>query len=769
MFIPLIKGIKKINPAFLIAIALFILPFFWYPPGAMDLGGDGTRLYFYDPTSFIKNVALYSTAPEGKANIDPAKHAYLTYVGFLAFIKYFVNSPSLLISIFNGIKLSIGFLSVYFIVKELIQEDEKKSKLSIELSALIAGGFYIIATGSEKVIFFWVKALHSHDQVFLNPLIFLFLLRFLLTRNKVYLFSIVLITLLFSVDFAMISSPSFFAFYPLALLFLLLYIVFVRKRKIFIKDIVLGLLFFLGMHAYHILPEISSLFDKSSIIHSVIFKETVSGGVNFFDALRGEGKASFNLLLSSPLPIFRWTSIIAPLVIIVAFLLQKKKKSVIILTCFFFLLTLYLVSVNLTNIGFELYKLLFYIPGFSMFRHFFIQWAFIFFFFYALLLGQSLAIIFEKIKPKYTKTMAASILLIFILSSWNFLNGHLVDAVQWGSRDVKTAMIMDPRYEQVLEFIRKLPDEGKILILPLTDNFNQVIFGKNNAAYVGPSSISFLTSKKSFAGYQNFDSYPYTISEDILKFSREKNYERLTQIFSLFNIRYIFHNTDPKIYEEKFPEFPNSYMMASLPKTQEEYKKFVKEFPVSIIYENGPYQIFEFDKNVYRPEVYIPDTLYIDDMLVVLDNKEVSYQSGFIDKETCRKNQTISDFCNSTYQSPYAEITVTKNNPNDYMISITQTQSELPILVVFQNAYNPSWKLSLANEPPIHEGQHLLVNRYANAWLITKEDRQGKTTYVLHLVLQTQKYFSYGIGITFVTLLIIFAFVIREFVKKKNK
>jgi len=759
--------IKKINPVIIIAIILFIIPFFWFTPGAMDLGGDGTRLYFYDPLSYIK-IAFYGLDPFGKGEINSGVHGYLVYASLLWLIKQIVVSPHLLISIFNGIKLSVGFVSIYFIVKEFIQEGKSQDKrvLSAEFSAILAGIFYILATGSEKLIFFWVKALQSHDQIFLNPLMFFFLLRYLLTRNKYYLYGSLFIAFIFSTNFSLMSSPAFFSFYPLAIIFLIVYVVFVRKIKIILADVFLGIMLLLGTQAYHLIPEVSSLFDPANVINAAILKDPINSGVNFFVAVRGEGKISLSLLMPSPILVFRWTSFIVPFVVIFGFLLLKKKRKEIILTSFFFLITLFLVSANITNIGLEFYKRLFYIPGFSMFRHFFYQWAYVFIFFYALVFGQCLYVIFSRLKDAYIKLTAVIILIIFIIGFWAFLNGSLIDAVQWGSNNVKTAMIMDSRYEQTLQFIRKLPNEGKILILPLTDNFNQVVYGTNNAAYVGPSSISYLTHKKSFAGYQNF--WPNPIPETIMRFSREKNYMALTQIFSFFNIRYILHNTDPKIYEEKFPQFPNSYMMTSLPKTQEEYKEFVKKFPVRSLYKNGPFNIFEFDEKVYRPEVYIPDSIYEDDMVHVISNQKVSYQSAFIEKAICQKSKFILAFCNQPYIPSKADITITKNNPNDYIISIKQTQSELPTLLVFQNAYNASWKLLLANEQPIHEDKHLLVNKYANAWLITKEDRQGKAAYVLHLVLQTQKYFSYGLGITFITLLIFFSFVIREFIKKKN-
>src|SRR5258708_28193635 len=122
MLLNFFNTIKKFNWAMIISIILFIIPFFWFKAEAMDLGGDGTRLYFYDPQAFIKNAALYAVDPHGRGYLEP-RQAYLVYVGFLAFIKKFVVSGHNLIAIFNCIKLSFGFLSIYFFVKEFILAD----------------------------------------------------------------------------------------------------------------------------------------------------------------------------------------------------------------------------------------------------------------------------------------------------------------------------------------------------------------------------------------------------------------------------------------------------------------------------------------------------------------------------------------------------------------------------------------------------------------------------------------------------------------------
>lgn len=756
-----IRFIIRHKIVFFLSLILFVIPFFWFEPGAMDLGGDGTRLYFYDPISFIRNVAIYSTAPEGKAVVDPTKHGYLVYVGLIALLQELIGSQQAVVSMFHGFKLAGGFLSVYFIVQELVTHGmSRRVKIrDADVAAIIAGLFYIFSTGSESLIFFWVKALHVHDQIVLNPLIFLLLLRYALTKNISYLYTVLLVTILFSANFTMTAAPQIFSFYPLALISLFLYVTWVRKQKIVWRHVIGVGILFLGLHAFHALPEIMSLFDSGSIAHTVVFKDTIQGGVNFFTALRSQAFVSIHFLLPPPVLNFRMLAGIPLVIILLGFLWTKENRRQMLLTGVFFLITMFLVSANITTIGAEVYRLLFYIPGFAMFRHFFVQWAFVYLFFYALLFGQALVIVLTRLRQKYAFGLIGITVASMIVGFWPFLSGGLVNGVNWTSNDVRTAMHMDPVYEDTLEVVRALPDDGKIVLFPLTDNFNQVLYGINDAAYVGPPTISWLTDKQSFAGYQNF--YPYPIPEDMMRFAREQNIEALTQIFSLFNIRYIFHNTDTKIYEGRFPNFPNNYMMTSFPETQDEYKKFVSLFPAEPRYTKGPYTLYELDERVVRPLVYIPEKVSVGDMVESIEKGSESYRSVFIAPTDCESHASLTALCDNDYVAPVVSVNMKKLNPTHYIIHIQEQEDGAPFLLVFQNNYHSGWKLSIDNHAPIGEENHFVVNRYANAWLLPGAKASGKTDYFVTLELATQTYVWYGLGITVVFVVLLSTLIVE--------
>ena len=111
---------------------------------------------------------------------------------------------------------------------------------------------------------------------------------------------------------------------------------------------------------------------------------------------------------------------------------------------------------------------------------------------------------------------------------------------------------MDPLYEEVLSFIRTLPVDGKIITFPLSGPGYQVLKWENEAAYQGPSTITYLAARNEFNGFHEFDVF----GPSLLVAAREKNYAAFKDILTLLNITYIFYNEDPFIYTENYPGLP---------------------------------------------------------------------------------------------------------------------------------------------------------------------------------------------------------------------
>lgn len=106
-------------------------------------------------------------------------------------------------------------------------------------------------------------------------------------------------------------------------------------------------------------------------------------------------------------------------------------------------------------------------------------------------------------------------------------------------------------------------------------------------------------------------------------------------------------------------------------------------------------------------------------------------------------------------------ITFTKINNAKHQVYVKNATA--PYLLIFSEGFNPLWEASI-DDSLISEKDHMLVNNYANAWLINKEG-----DYTIDLSFKAEESLSLGKQITTVTLIIIIIvllFKYRDF--KKN-
>lgn len=762
----------------IITLVLLVLPFLWMKPGEMDLGGDSSRLYFYEPFTFLKRLSLFSVTPFGLGLTEP-NHYAIPFIVLLGLVKTVVGSSYVLISLYNGAVLSVAFFSVHLIVSEIVSDRKKIHGLIARLSGMCAGLLYIFMptmTGN------WDKAIFSHTQVFLNPLMFYLLLKFFKTNRKAYLSGVLALTLIFSINFGLTSAPPFFAFYPLALLFLSIYVFGILRCAFHLRNILIGVLFALGLAVFHLVPQAFSLFDPGSFVNTRIFDRNsiYREGVQYFSGVLPYAKVSLKLLLAPLNANMIWFAFLVPTVVVLGYILSRRNNKTFILTGIFFLLTLFLLTAKITNIGVEIYKQLFYLPGFSMFRNFIGQWLFVFSFFYAMLFGQSLAVIFSKFKKPYIPTVVALLMCaVFIFGAWPFILGETVRDFHGLVENQHVPIRMDPKYEQTLEYIRRLPADGKILTFPFTDPYYQLLRGTNGGLYIGPSTISYLTDKRDFSGYAVMTAL---ISEEFLKMVRNRNYEGLINLLRILNIRYIFHNDDPHIYDTDFAGWPYDHVRESMPKNQEDYKTFIGRIGGTLLYRSGSYAIYSTAQDSYDPHIYAaanvkPYSAFDEDgkLLTAFMGENDGIRTAYIHVKDCMGAHT--SLCETpSYIGTVPDISFKRINAAKYKITVNNPRG--PYVLVFSESFNPSWKLrivknnmtsedvpgisyfggqvsELAHEDvfwdinifetlgkkSIPEHQHLFANGYANAWYIKPEDVAGENGYVLILENTKQKVF----------------------------
>lgn len=601
------KENKFLISSLVITLILFIIPFFWLKHGEMDIGGDSSRLYFYDPIAYLKTQILYGVITSGTGG-EAASYFVLPFILLLAAIKYIVHSPTILIAIVNGAKLSFGYFTFYLILKELIGRKNNFTRFSIEVSSILASLFYLLAP--PLIYSGWERSILSHIQIFINPLVFLVLLKYLNSRKTIYLVIVLLITFVFSSSFSYFAAPALFSFFPLTLLFLYFYTTHIQLRpfpfKVFIKCVAL----FILLQIFHLGPHMLSLFTANSDINKSVFAvNTIYNlGLDYFIATAANIKVSISLFALAQLrdiTLISFSYILFPLIIIIG--LFRSKSKLLLITGIFFLIAFFFVTANITETGFTFYKLLFRIPGFKMFRNFYGQWVFVFMFFYALLFGQSLMTIINLIKQKYSIFLVLSILTILVNSSFPLLSGSITQSINNQSKNVKQSIIMDPIYEKFINYVRDLPIDGKILSFPLTGPGYQLFAGKRGGAYMGPSTFSYLAGKDDFTGYAGLGTY----GQEFIEKTRDKDFDAVANMMSLLNIKYLFYNADPYIYDDNFPSYPYDFVRDYMPKTQEGYKNLISDIAVweNVVMKQGFYNLYSINNKNYLPHIYTTSNL----------------------------------------------------------------------------------------------------------------------------------------------------------------
>jgi hypothetical protein len=751
----------------LITCVLFVIPFFWIAPDQMDLGGDENRLFFYDPLQFIYTNGLFfkDIITLGNRSFYPS-FDYIPFVSILFLIKSVFNSSYVLISLLNGIKVSISFLSIYLIIKTILKNSyQEKNELLVQIPSILAGLLY---TTAPIVIGNYEKALLSHDQIFLNPLCFYLLLKYFIEQKFRYLLGFIALSLIFTTSFAWVAAPPLFAFFPLALVSLLVYVGFILKKKIHYLQLVSALILFLGLHAFHLIPELFSLFSSNNYINERVFNTNgIMANLNYFYGVLPLSKLSFNILLYAPFKQYMWLTIIPVFFLLLGLCFSGNKNRTLPLIGTFFLLTLYLVTANITHMGVKLYELFFYIPGFSMFRNFIGQWAFVYSFFYALFFGIAMYFLFRKINNiKVAIIIALVAVLSLIASSWNFFTGGMVNTVLFQTNGVKIPMVMNPNYERTLAFVRTLKGNGSFVSFPFTDSYETVIHGADNGAYEGPSPINWLVGRLDYNGYIAINPF----GEIFFKLVKGKDYNGIKKLLGILHVEYIYYNDDQKIYDKTFPGNPYNSARAVFPKTQAGYKDLIKKIAGKEIYHKGTFHIFETDKSYFHPEFYAASNLktYKPFRTELYTQTNPFFDSSsqtrdvFMDNATCLKIFSKA-FCSERNKqlgdSP--QIQFKKINPTVYRIHV-KNMKQKGYLLVFSKTFSSTWDVSLSTNSTMQDlispkkivERQILVNGYANAWYILPKYVNNRPEYDLTIQLSDQRIFYIGLAITSITLVL---------------
>ncbi len=809
----MIKKLKKlfISNWILITICaiLFLIPLFWFKPGYIDIGGDSTRLYFYNPLQFIKSYSLNAFWPDS-LGIKSSGVYSLPFVLFLGFFKFFIRSPYLLIGLFNGLNLTTGFLSIYGIVYCFLVSKKNKS-YKVKLSAIMSGLFYTFIPISSMSG--WDLPLIIQTEHFVYPLIFFLIMLYFISSKVYYLLLALIVSFIFAQNFSWVGLPNMISFFSFTIIFLVLYSLIFLKQKPNLKEIITVLIFFLLIHAFHYLPLIYSLLEKNTALTNQLSQGNLSDTLHYVNSVASYTEKSYQLFGFTPFSMLSFINIsliIFPIIIILS--LIKNKSKPFLFVSFFFAVSYFFVTGKVTNLGFSVYKALFYIPGFIMFRDFFGRWLEIFLVFYSLMIGFSMENIL-KLKSKFLKySIYFVLIIILVINAWPFIIGSISNRIltQDTGKIVRSSLKVDPKFIDSLNYLNaSFPSSERNMSIPLADFSYQIIEGDNNdGAYFGPSMIAYLSDKSDLSS--NFPLRPFALG--LFESIKSKNYLAASNLFPLLSINSIFYDSDPYVYEV-FSTFPYNDAKLYLPGSQKGLAELIKELPLKDKKSFGKYyHIYEVNKNLQLPIIYAADKLeYINAVSSPSATPdEILFKDATFVLNNFRKNYNDHDirrvFLNE--RIPYSDLTTpqvvfSKINSSKYIVTVKNAKG--PFILVFSELYNPSWKLYLASKEDekkeqgenlkatyfngdirenssqsslldlnvfdvfgksaISDNKHFQANAYANAWYILPSDVRRKENYSLILETDDDKITYISLAISLFGIFIVLVWLLRELIK----
>lgn len=587
----------------ILLIVLFVLPLFWLKPGFVDLGGDAGRLYFIDPLYSAERLIKQENVA-GMMNQAMVPYEYFLYV-----VSLIVRSPTYLIAVSNGLTLSLAFLFSYLVVRELLSAAGEKLKQYRDVAALTGGIIYVSFIANTG----WSQALYTQSQIFINPIIFYLLLRFVLTSSMQYGLAILGVSLVFSENFGFAAMPQIMSFFPLALAFLYMFSHFIAHVTFPWRKLLYIALMFAGLHAFHIFPMIGTVFGKTTLHGSLFSGASIeSSGVNYFDANHiALGKVSRQLFAPSNWGSQNVLTLIIPMITVLGFLLRRSK--LLLLSGIFFAITLFLDSANITETGVWFYRNLFYIPGFLMFRSFNDRWYYVYAFFYMLLFSFSFYVLIKQWKIWFAALFSVIIICFVTYRIFPFLQGKALYEPLYQSNNVTPVLKLDPDMMDALTFTKNLPHDGKVLTVPLTFPYMQIAYGKEGGVYRGISLVANLAGHGDYAGFWDFGQYEKPVFEALSR----KDMKTFLSLLKQLEVKYIFRNSDPRIMDD-FPGYPYVYpgmtysSKEQLPIVinQAAYDTLVANLPVKKMYEKGFYSVYEFSGSPSYPQSTVDPGLH---------------------------------------------------------------------------------------------------------------------------------------------------------------
>lgn len=708
----------------------------------LQIGGDDSKLYYYFPFEYFKNFStkIISDNQAGSLGFYFSQSYTAVIVLFLSFVKPVVKNGQFL----QGLSFSANvFISSLFFWK-LFKQISKKSSDVVTFVATMS-----YTTSSFSYFTVWNHQLFSVYLLSYLPILLYFIFRFHDTKKYSYLFSLLLISFVFS--FTFFSIPWIFASAIIFSPFILSNLVTAKSYFVRFIFIVLPLVVLLNAHwLFHfIYAPFSVESNQSDIISDVTSTKLSDASAYNITAISRNNSLFYPINQTfhksiqedfgwKTLPVFeKYYNNFIPLnfvfifVITLCLLLENrtKEKKMLLISLSSWLISLYFFTVNIGNWGLPLFlKFNELIPGFSMFRNMQDKFGIGLALSGALLIGLSLDTLLKKTKERSAmKILLSLVLLVTALNVYPFIKGELIKLPFGTSVDIYNRL--KNTEEQVFTVIHGfdgIDKNNKILWFPLNTANYVLIKDKyvDKQVYAGVSPLSLLSEYSDFDGLLSFNEQQRQL---ILYLLNNQKYRELGELFKTLNIGYV------ALYDFNSENIEQSYLF-SIIQPGDFYKKQKEEKLLQII-------LGEKIKSV--DEYY---TIYkINDNF---SNQKIYTTNSYDEIPNSDANTTFS-----------------KIDSHKYKIGITNLTEKKKL--VFLDPYHDKWQLYLGDQikNPIIKGQHDLVFNYANGWEIDPQI-MGKNA-ELTLYFQPYDYYFPTIITSLTTLIIVFICFIYFWHKEK--
>jgi hypothetical protein len=816
------KPLFEHRTALLIAFVLFVIPFFWFRYGEGDYGGDSSRLYYYDPFNWMKYVAFHQINVGGYSYDNP-NFFMIPFLLFLTAIKVVLLQNSvLLLPFFNGMLLSGAFVSVYLSIRELLDSEKQQWWAR---AAAVSGAFFFVF--SPLITYGWIKYLYGFHQIAVYPWFALFWLRYIKRREPLYLVAALLLSFVFAVNFSLPTTPVFFSFFPITFLFLFFYALILGRTRGFVITLFCFVPVFLLLHAFQYLGQVIMVLNPGSSIYTNLFTEAgqLGRGLGYFDSVSPMVQLLYNIAGFPQISLYiktnvskdflttvstyggsvLWLFFIFPITLFLGLFLapksnrQERLTFLALLVCF--LIATFFMTANLfESIGPTVYRWLFSVPGFSMFRSFYGVFAVVFAYFYALTFGVALSMLLRRMDARRAIFGTVVLSLLLGYSAIPLLSGKLANlTIPDTEGKVKMSSRFSQQFEELLRYLRRDTLDAKIVTFPLVQFDYQIVDGEHGGAYVGPSPMSLLAGQHTFNGLSSFD-YGYgggaLFNQDfILDRMKKKDYRSVNRFFALLNIGSIFYNSNEYVYRKYFKGWPFARPIWFIFPRLDDFRVFIDQLGYTKVYSAGSYALYR-NPNAFLPHLYIPRSVFkinrseeMKEMILMKDDYDL--RSVFFLFGGSRDE--LIDRIPLSITSP-PTLTVKKISTTLYRLSLRGIQSSVP--VVFNEPYHPYWRFNLLLKdevipersfwrlqrlPALPDEYHLGANEYANAWWIDLDMLQKRFpgilrqnergSYDLDAVLEfvPQRYFYQGSIISLTTLIGLLSYTLVRFRRRLRR